>query len=134
MRTGRVRCSVCARIRGWVLAVAAQQPREPDRWQALLEPLIAEDPTLDADAIASEQAGFRACKRCEPQKQEPRASLIADLCRFIEANRERRITLEAEIEQLKAKKGEMPAGQYEEELERLAIELATISAQIRTTK
>lgn len=30
-----------------------------DRWQALLEPLIAEDPTLDADAIASEQAGFR---------------------------------------------------------------------------
>jgi hypothetical protein len=46
----------------------------------------------------------------------------------------RRITLEAEIEQLKAKKGEMPAGQYEEELERLAIELAKISAQIRTTK
>ena len=46
----------------------------------------------------------------------------------------RRITLEAEIEQLKAKKGEMPAGRYEEELERLAIELAKISAQIRTTK
>jgi hypothetical protein len=46
----------------------------------------------------------------------------------------RRITLEAEIEQLKAKKGEMPAGQYEAELERLAIELAKISAQIRTTK
>jgi hypothetical protein len=46
----------------------------------------------------------------------------------------RRITLEAEIEQLKAKKGEMPAGQYEEELERLAIELAKISAQIRSTK
>ena len=36
----------------------------------------------------------------------------------------RRVTLEAEIEQLKAKKGEMPAGQYEEEFERLAIELA----------
>jgi hypothetical protein len=46
----------------------------------------------------------------------------------------RRITLEAEIEQLKAKKGEMPAGQYEEELERLAIELAKVSAQIRTSK
>jgi hypothetical protein len=46
----------------------------------------------------------------------------------------RRITLEAEIEQLKARKGQMPAGQYEEELERLAIELAKISAQIRTTK
>jgi len=46
----------------------------------------------------------------------------------------RRITLEAEIEQLKAKKGEMPAGQYEEEFERLAIELAKVSAQIRTSK
>lgn len=46
----------------------------------------------------------------------------------------RRITLEAEIEQLKGRKGEMPAGQYEEEFERLAIELAKVSAQIRTTK
>ena len=46
----------------------------------------------------------------------------------------RRISLEAEIEQLRAKKGEMPAGQYEEEFERLAIELAKISAQIRTAK
>ena len=46
----------------------------------------------------------------------------------------RRIALEAEIEQLKARKGEMPAGQYEEEFERLAIELAKISAQIRSSK
>jgi hypothetical protein len=46
----------------------------------------------------------------------------------------RRVTLEAEIEQLKAKKGDMPAGQYEEEFERLAIELAKISAQIRSVK
>ena len=46
----------------------------------------------------------------------------------------RRVALEAEIEQLKGKKGEMPAGQYEEEFERLAIELARISAQIRSTK
>jgi len=46
----------------------------------------------------------------------------------------RRITVETEIELLKAKKGEMPAGQYEEELERLAIELAKISAQIRSAK
>ena len=45
----------------------------------------------------------------------------------------RRITLEAEIEQLKGRKGEMPAGQYEEEFERLAIELAKVSAQIRNT-
>jgi hypothetical protein len=46
----------------------------------------------------------------------------------------RRVALEAEIEQLKGKKGEMPAGQYEEEFERLAIELARISAQIRSAK
>ena len=46
----------------------------------------------------------------------------------------RRVALEAEIEQLKGKKGEMPAGQYEEEFERLAIELAKISAQIRSAK
>lgn len=46
----------------------------------------------------------------------------------------RRITIETEIELLKAKKGEMPAGQYEAELERLAIELAKISAQIRSAK
>ena len=45
-----------------------------------------------------------------------------------------RIAIETEIEQLKAKKGQMPAGQYEEEFERLAIELAKISAQIRSTK
>ena len=46
----------------------------------------------------------------------------------------RRIEIEAEIEQLKARKGQMPAGQYEEEFERLAIELAKVSAQIRSTK
>lgn len=46
----------------------------------------------------------------------------------------RRITIETEIEQLKGRKGQMPAGQYEEEFERLAIELATISAQIRSAK
>jgi len=46
----------------------------------------------------------------------------------------RRIALEVELEQLKARKGEMPAGQYEEEFERLAIELAKISAQIRSAK
>jgi hypothetical protein len=46
----------------------------------------------------------------------------------------RRIQIEVEIEQLKARKGEMPAGQYEEEFERLAIELAKVSAQIRSAK
>jgi len=52
----------------------------------------------------------------------------------VAALEKRRITLEAEIEQLRVKKGEMPAGQYEEEFERLAIELAKVSAQIRSTK
>ena len=46
----------------------------------------------------------------------------------------RRIAIETEIELLKGRKGQMPAGQYEEEFERLAIELAKISAQIRSTK
>jgi hypothetical protein len=46
----------------------------------------------------------------------------------------RRIAIETEIEQLKGRKGEMPAGQYAEEFERLAIELAKISAQIRSAK
>jgi hypothetical protein len=52
----------------------------------------------------------------------------------VAALEKRRVTLEAEIGQMKAKKGEMPAGQYEEEFERLAIELAKISAQIRSAK
>jgi hypothetical protein len=52
----------------------------------------------------------------------------------IAALEKRRIAIEAEIEQLKGRKGEMPAGQYEEEFERLAIELAKISAQIRSAK
>ena len=46
----------------------------------------------------------------------------------------RRIEIETEIEQLKGRKGQMPAGQYEEEFETLAIELAKISAQIRSAK
>lgn len=46
----------------------------------------------------------------------------------------RRITIEAELEQLKGRKGAMPAGQYEEEFERLAVELARVSAQIRSAK
>jgi hypothetical protein len=45
-----------------------------------------------------------------------------------------RIAIEAKIEELKGRKGEMPQGQYDEEFERLAIELATISAKIRSSK
>jgi hypothetical protein len=43
-----------------------------------------------------------------------------------------RITLEAQIEQLKAKKDQMKPAEYDAELERLAVELAKISAQIRS--
>jgi hypothetical protein len=46
----------------------------------------------------------------------------------------RRIEIETEIEHLKGRKGQMPAGQYEETFENLAIELAKISAQIRSAK
>jgi hypothetical protein len=52
----------------------------------------------------------------------------------IAALEKRRIAIETEIEVLKGRKGQMPAGQYEEEFERLAIELAKISAQIRSAK
>ncbi len=52
----------------------------------------------------------------------------------VAALEKRRVAIEAEIEQLKAKKGQMPAGQYEEAFERLAIELAKISAQIRSAQ
>jgi hypothetical protein len=45
-----------------------------------------------------------------------------------------RVGLEAQIEQLKGRKDQMPAGQYEEEFERLALELARISAKIRSAK
>jgi hypothetical protein len=45
-----------------------------------------------------------------------------------------RVGLEARIEELKGRKGQMPAGQYEEEFEKLAIELAQISAKIRSGK
>ena len=46
----------------------------------------------------------------------------------------RRIAVETEIEELKGRKGQVPAGQYEEDFERLAIELAKVSAQIRSAK
>ena len=45
-----------------------------------------------------------------------------------------RVGLEARIEELKGRKDQMPAGQYEEEFEKLAVELARISAQIRAAK
>ena len=62
----------------------------------------------------------------------PPASIAGNTA--LAALEKRRVTVETEIELLKAKKGQMPAGQYEEELERLAIELAKISSQIRSAK
>ncbi|MDZ4800523.1 MAG: methylated-DNA--[protein]-cysteine S-methyltransferase [Bryobacteraceae bacterium] len=54
-----------------------------------------ENVTLYDTVAEAREAGFRACKRCKPDDElEPRAGLVADLCRFMEANRERRITLE----------------------------------------
>ncbi len=44
----------------------------------------------------------------------------------------RRAQLESEVEQLKARKDQMPADQYDTELERLLVEIARLSAQIRT--
>jgi hypothetical protein len=44
----------------------------------------------------------------------------------------RRDDLEAELETLKSRKGSMPPDQYEMELERILLELAKLSRQIRT--
>jgi hypothetical protein len=44
----------------------------------------------------------------------------------------RRAELEAQVEALKARKDTLPADQYDAELERLLIEIARVSAQIRT--
>jgi hypothetical protein len=55
----------------------------------------------------------------------PSDSALADLFK-------RRADLESQVEALKARKDTMPAEQYETELERLLIEIARVSAQIRT--
>src|SRR5438552_7857423 len=45
---------------------------------------------------AAERSGFRACKRCEPREATPstRAQLIQNICRYIEANLDEKLTLE----------------------------------------
>lgn len=47
------------------------------------------------------------------------------------ALQKRRVALEAQIEALKARKADVPAEQYEAELEKLAVELARVARQIR---
>jgi AraC family transcriptional regulator, regulatory protein of adaptative response / methylated-DNA-[protein]-cysteine methyltransferase len=49
-----------------------------------------------ADATAAEQAGFRACKRCQPKSSAPRdeqRALVADMCRYLDAPHETLPTL-----------------------------------------
>ena len=45
-----------------------------------------------------------------------------------------RIALEAQIEELKGRKDQMTPADYDAQLEKLAVELAKISAQLRSTK
>src|SRR4051794_4734459 len=47
---------------------------------------------FDAPEVA-ERAGFRPCRRCDPRRPEPRVGLLVDLCRYLEANSGRRVTL-----------------------------------------
>jgi AraC family transcriptional regulator, regulatory protein of adaptative response / methylated-DNA-[protein]-cysteine methyltransferase len=55
-------------------------------------PSVSSVTFFDSPADA-EQAGFRPCLRCTPRGPEPRSHLVTDVCRFIDANIERRITL-----------------------------------------
>ncbi len=43
----------------------------------------------------AEAAGFRACKRCSPNTQAYEASIVEQVCRYIDAHLDDRITLEA---------------------------------------
>ncbi len=45
-------------------------------------------------AQQAEKAGFRPCRRCQPRAPLPaRAQLVRDLCRYLEANSDRRVSL-----------------------------------------
>ena len=50
------------------------------------------------------------------------------------ALQKRRVTIEAEMEALKSRKGDLAQQQYEAELEKLAVELARVARQIREGK
>jgi AraC family transcriptional regulator of adaptative response/methylated-DNA-[protein]-cysteine methyltransferase len=43
----------------------------------------------------AKSAGFRACKRCKPEEADPRTAKIAAACRFIDANLEEALSLDA---------------------------------------
>jgi len=61
---------------------------------------------------------------------DPAAAMPADSA--LGALQKRLAELQTEMEELKAKKATMPPAQYETELERLALEIARVSAQIRS--
>lgn len=52
------------------------------------------DNVMFFDSVSEAQrAGFRPCLRCQPAHAEPRAHLVTDLCRFLEANLHRPVSL-----------------------------------------
>lgn len=96
--------------------------------------LSTERPLLDdnGDKVGKEAAapgpdGAVARATYLDAEQLPPAGADGSLAALIR----RRAALEAEIEQLKARKDTMPAAQYEQEFEKLAVELAKVAKEIR---
>src|SRR5688572_26624073 len=56
-------------------------------------PLVSAVTFFETPAEA-ERAGFRPCLRCKPRGPDPKSHLITDVCRFIDANIERRVSLD----------------------------------------
>jgi len=48
-----------------------------------------------ANAGGAERAGYRACKRCQPQAAHPRSELVRRVCALLDAHAGERVTLEA---------------------------------------
>ena len=48
-----------------------------------------------ASPVKAEAEGYRACKRCKPTEESPRAALVQKVCRFIEQNLDQPIRLSA---------------------------------------
>ncbi len=46
-----------------------------------------------AQPSAAERAGFRACKRCRPNTQNPQAQIIEAACKFVDEHLDSRVTL-----------------------------------------
>jgi len=44
---------------------------------------------------AAERAGFRACRRCQPNNVHPQANIVHEACKFIDSHLEQRVTLAA---------------------------------------